>query len=170
MEDLDIGINNFTSADVSMLPNLFQFYANQNQLTSLNIANGNNDNLSWMWAHDNPPGLCIQVDDLAEATAKSSPNWQRDPGSSFSLNCGLGLEEFSENNISIFPNPTKSFLTIDLNRNATYTLSNVFGQEIRTGNLLSGSNELDINSLSNGLYFLNIETPEGKATMKLIKE
>jgi Leucine-rich repeat (LRR) protein len=170
LQYLDIGINNFTSADVSILPNLLEFYCNENQLTSLNIANGFNDNLAWMWAHDNPPGLCIQVDDLSEATAKSSPNWQRDPGSSFSLNCSLGLDEFSENNVSIFPNPTKSFLTIDLNRNATYTLTNLFGQEIRNGNLLSGSNELDINSLSNGLYFLNIKTLEGKIAKKIIKE
>lgn len=170
LQYLDIGINNFTNADISMLPNLIEFYCNQNQLTSLNIANGYIDNLSWMWCHDNPGGLCIQVDDLAKATAKSSPNWQRDIGSAFSLNCGLGLEEFNDENVSIYPNPSKDKFYIDLQSEANYTLSNVFGQEVKKGILISGNNELQTNTLSNGLYMLNIVSPEGKVTKKLIKE
>ena len=167
---LDIGINNFTSADVSMLPNLIEFYCNQNQLTSLNIANGNIDGLSWMWCHDNPGGLCIQVDDLAKASSKSSPNWQRDPGSTFSTNCGLGLDEFSDESVSIYPNPSKDKFYIYLQLETNYTLSNVFGQKVKKGFLNSGKNELDTESLSSGLYVLNLESANGKTTKKIIKE
>lgn len=170
LQDLDIGINNFTSADVSMLPDLFQFYCNQNQLTSLNIANGNIDNLAWMWCQNNPSGLCIQVDDLAKATAKSSPNWQRDPGSTFSLNCSLGLDQFNDESIAIFPNPSKSIFNVESNRNAKYTLTNVLGQEVTKGDLVNGINELETNSLVSGLYLLKIDSPEGSITKKLIKE
>ena len=170
LQYLDIGINNFTSADISMLPNLIEFYCNQNLLTSLNIANGNIDGLSWMWCHDNPGGLCIQVDDLAKATAKSSPNWQRDIGSTFSLNCALGVGEFNLSSISIYPNPAKDKFHIDLQLEANYTLSNVFGQEVKKGLLFAGTNELETNTLSTGLYVLKIESPEGKVTKKLIKD
>ena len=170
LQKLDIGINNFTNADVSMLSDLYQFYCNQNQLTSLNIANGNIDNFTWMWAQDNPTGLCIQVDDTGKAQAKSSPNWQRDPGSTFSLNCGLGLEEFKNKNVSIYPNPTKEKFFIDLQLEANYTLSNVFGQEVKKGLLVSGTNELETNTLSTGIYLLKIDSPEGSMTKKLIKQ
>jgi len=170
LQYLDIGINNFTSADISMLPNLIEFYCNQNLLTSLNIANGNIDGLSWMWCHDNPGGLCIQVDDLAKATAKSSPNWQRDIGSTFSLNCGLGLEEFNNRNVSIYPNPAKDKFYIDLQLKANYTLNNMFGQELKKGFLVSGTNELETKTLSTGLYLLKIESSEGNVTKKLIIE
>lgn len=170
LQYLDIGINNFTSADVSMLPNLLQFYCNENQLTSLNIANGHNDTLAWMWAQDNPPGLCIQVDDLAEAGAKSSPNWQRDPGSSFSLNCGLSIEEFNQNDVLVFPNPAYNKINIKLNINGTYSLTSLFGQEISKGVFDFETNELDIQTLQKGLYLLNIDTIKGKVIKKIIKE
>jgi hypothetical protein len=46
----------------------------------------------------------------------------------------------------------------------------VFGQKVKKGFLNSGKNELETNTLSNGLYMLNIVSPEGKVTKKLIKE
>ncbi|MFH4965787.1 T9SS type A sorting domain-containing protein [Gaetbulibacter sp. M235] len=170
LQKLDIGINNFTSADVSMLPNLTQFYCNQNQLTSLNIANGNIDNLAWMWAQDNSTGLCIQVDDLAKATAKSSPNWQRDSGSTFSLNCSLGTDDFNLSSVSIYPNPFNDKFYVNVKLEANYTLTNMLGQKVNRGILNTGINELATNTLVSGLYLLNIQTTEGFSTKKLIKE
>ena len=72
--------------------------------------------------------------------------------------------------LSLFPNPAKNKFTIDIDRDAKYSLISTQGQELRKGTLYSGINDLDVSSLSNGLYFLNIETAEGKATKKLIKE
>jgi Leucine-rich repeat (LRR) protein len=168
LEYFDIGINNFTSADVSMLPNLIEFYCNQNQLTSLNLKNGANGSLDWMWAQDNSSLTCIQVDDVAQANAKA--NWSKDVGASYNTTCALGIEEFNTDEVSIFPNPTKDKINVNLRVDASYSLTNLFGQEVNKGAFVSGNNDLDIQSLSNGLYFLNIESPEGKATKKLIKE
>ncbi|MFC4722074.1 leucine-rich repeat domain-containing protein [Geojedonia litorea] len=170
LQYLDIGINNFTTADISMLPNLIEFYCNDNSLTSLNLSNGNIDGLAWMWAHDNPSLTCIQVDDLAKAAAKSSPNWQRDGSASFSLNCSLGIDDFNKDSVTLFPNPVKDKFEIDLKINASFSLINMFGQELKTGTFVAGNNTLDIGSLSNGIYVLNLETTEGKMVKRIIKE
>ena len=134
---LDIGINNFTSADVSMLSNLEQFYGNSNQLTYLNIANGNIDNLNWMWAQNNMLD-CIQVDDLAKAGAKSSPNWQRDIGADFSLDCSLGLEDAIISNIKVYPNPVVETLNIDSKHSGKYSINDILGKSVSSGEINDG--------------------------------
>ena len=171
LTQLDIGLNTFTSVDVSMLDKLNWFYANSNQLTSLNVQNGNNVNLFQMWADDNTSGLCIQVDNIANAESYTiAGDWTRDASASYNTTCSLGIDDFDLASISIYPNPSKNRFYIDLQVDAKYTLSNVFGQQVRKGSLVSGTNELDIETLSSGLYVLNLKTPEGKATKKIIKE
>jgi len=72
--------------------------------------------------------------------------------------------------LSVYPNPTKDKFYIDLQLEANYTLTNVFGQEIKKGTLFSGTNELDAQALASGLYVLNLETIEGTASKKIIKQ
>lgn len=81
----------------------------------------------------------------------------------------LGNDEFDlENNISFFPNPTSDYLKIVI-KNNTYKASKVFsiqGKEV----LSSKSLNIDISNLSNGLYFIDIETEEGNIKKKFIKK
>jgi len=81
-----------------------------------------------------------------------------------------GINENILTGLAFYPNPAKHKLQVDIKIDAKYSLSNMFGQEIQKGVLISGSNELDVERLSNGLYLLNLETPVGKATKKIIKE
>lgn len=166
---MDIANGNFTSLDVSMLNNLQYFYCNENDLlTSLNVKNSNNDNMPTMWAQDNLVLECIEVDN--PALAATYPDWLRDEGTDYMVTCpSLGIEKFDLTSVSIYPNPSKDKFYIDLQFEANYSLTNLFGQDIRKGTLLLGINELDISSLSNGLYLLNIDTPEGKVTKKVIR-
>jgi Leucine-rich repeat (LRR) protein len=171
LEYLDIGINNFTSADVSMLPNLLEFYCNENQLTSLNIKNGFNGILDWMWADDNSSLTCIQVDDKTDAESRDPiDHWRKDITASYEESCALSSEEFDLSAISVYPNPVKDKVYIELHLQANYSLTNMFGQEIKKGTFVTGNNVLDIHDLANGLYLLNLETTDGKATKKVIKE
>jgi hypothetical protein len=67
-----------------------------NQLICLNLKNGNNTNLLYLEALNNPALTCIEVDDAVYATA----NWTNiDPTASFSTgcnnNCAVGLHEHS---------------------------------------------------------------------------
>lgn len=169
LQYLDLGITKFTSIDVSMLPNLVTFWGNLNpQLTSINLANGFNNILDYVRIEDNPSLTCIQVDNVAQAEAKI--DWTKDAWASYNTDCTLSIEEVDRSSISIYPNPFKHKFYIELKSDANYSLTNVFGQEVRKGSLVLGKNELDTESLSSGLYMLNLETAEGKATKKLIKE
>jgi hypothetical protein len=168
LQYLDIGINKFTSLDISMLPALLEFYCNENLLSYLNIKNNSNDILDWMWAQDNPSLSCIQVDNVAQANNKT--NWLKDGSADYNTTCTLGLEELDFSNVSIYPNPSTEKFYIDLKLEANYTLSNMMGQEVKKGFLVSGTNELDTESLSSGLYLLNLESANGKTTKKLVKE
>ena len=86
---------------------------------------------------------------------------------------GSATAGINENNavpgLSVYPNPAKDKVYVKLQTQAKYTLDNIFGQEVTQGFLISGTNKLDTQQLSNGLYFLNIDTVEGHATEKIIK-
>lgn len=56
--------NRLTSLDLSYNKKLRIAYCYENDLSSLNIGNGNNANMTSMWAFGNPNLLCIEVDDI----------------------------------------------------------------------------------------------------------
>ncbi|WP_458628941.1 leucine-rich repeat domain-containing protein [Winogradskyella sp. PC D3.3] len=81
--DLNCSDNQITSIDASNIP-LQYFECQNNALTSLNVANGNNYNIVDFEATNNPNLPCIQVDDVAYSTT----NWTNiDAASSFSTSC-----------------------------------------------------------------------------------
>lgn len=81
----------------------------------------------------------------------------------------LSTEEFSKLNISVFPNPTKSIVTVncdaEISKIAVY---NCIGQLVLTSNKKVFNTE----NLISGVYFLNIFDAEGKkvGVKKVIKE
>jgi hypothetical protein len=73
---------------------------------------------------------------------------------------------------AIYPNPVQEgWFTIDLKNNmalATYSLINLLGQEVQTGELIAQQNLIRVKPLEQGVYVLQI-TQEGKTvTTKLI--
>lgn len=89
-----------------------------------------------------------------------------------------GANAINENNaislIKVFPNPTKSKLNIHLttknNTSITTKIFNVIGKEVFSDITHStiGSNlkEIDVSNLTNGVYFLNINTTNYNKTIK----
>lgn len=57
-------------------------------------------------------------------------------------------------NLSLYPNPVQSELTLILEENAQYIIVNIFGSELKRGNLFAGSNKIDIRDLPPGNYVL----------------
>ena len=83
-----------------------------------------------------------------------------------------GINEEIETNFKVFPNPTKSILTINSNNNLVgkkFTISNLIGQVIITGKLNLDETIINTESLANGMYLINIEGINKKA-IKIIKE
>ena len=85
LTELFCGGNQLTNLDLSNnVDSLSMVGCSNNQLTCLNVANGNNNNLN-INAQNNPGLTCIEVDDVAWSTA----NWLSiDSLTSFSTNCG----------------------------------------------------------------------------------
>lgn len=66
----------------------------------------------------------------------------------------------TENNISIYPNPTSSIIHFNLNipnpQKALLKIFNLTGQILMESQIKNGENNIDLGSLSGGLYYLII--------------
>jgi len=81
--------NQLTSLDLSDQKSLTYLACYNNQLNGLNVKNGNNLNMSYFSALNNPDLTCIQVDDATAANAGQAPYdvWQKDQAISYSEDC-----------------------------------------------------------------------------------
>lgn len=75
-----------------------------------------------------------------------------------SLCAPLQLHDINKLDISIFPNPTKGYLQVDLKPNpeTKFVLYNSMGQQINTFDLLFSKNKLDVVNFPTGIYFYHI--------------
>lgn len=82
----------------------------------------------------------------------------------------LSAEDFSNTVVSLFPNPTKGFLTIkgEFNNLEKFSIHNVLGQSIQEGIITGTETSINVSGLSNGVYFIKIGT--SKKSYKFIKE
>jgi hypothetical protein len=92
----------------------------------------------------------------------------------------LGNQELDVNNtVSIYPNPTSSFSTLEFfsisSEMTTIEVFNLVGEKaqvVHSGLVEKGMNqfELQTNELPTGVYFIRVKTESGIVTTKLIKE
>ncbi len=197
LRGLGISNNNLNSLDVSNNPDLkylicysnpiegeldlshlyggmYVLMCNNTLISSLNIKNGDNINLTRMWAQDNPNLTCIQVDDVDFANSQiceSSSGWCKDETAIYSEDCSLGVEEVIKSQIFIYPNPTKDVLML-YNESESYIeaikIYDVLGKLVLEQS--NPSNQIDISNLSSGLLLVQIETDKGIVTKKVVKE
>jgi ELWxxDGT repeat protein len=74
-----------------------------------------------------------------------------------------------ENKFSLYPNPTSNSFFIESNiQLAKVSISNLQGKTIKTFN--KNMETYNVEDLTSGLYFINIQTEKGKITKKLIKQ
>jgi len=149
-------------------------YCNYNSLSSLNVANGNNTSITNFDAINNPNLTCIEVDNVAYSTT----NWTNiDAIASFSLNCNsaTGVGEIATQNISIYPNPVTNQLNIEFGVSTSVneqiqriSILNITGKIVKT--IVSNNNTIDVSNLTKGIYFLQIQTENGMAVSKFIKD
>ncbi|WP_405574578.1 T9SS type A sorting domain-containing protein [Winogradskyella sp. Asnod2-B02-A] len=155
-----------TSLDFSNNSMLAELYCiNNTDLSSLNLKNGNNTNITFFNATNNPNLTCIEVDDVAYSNA----NWpDKDIIASYSNDCdNLSISEAININFNLYPNPVKYQFTIQLENNTelkNVTIYNNLGQLVLT----SKKYVIKTSSLTSGLYFIEIQTTKGKGSKKLI--
>lgn len=84
-------------------------------------------------------------------------------------NSTLSTTALNKDLYSIYPNPVKDIMTINLSNNnilKNVAISNIFGQTILSSNLKN----INMSKLSTGIYILKIETEKGIATEKIIRQ
>ncbi len=100
-----------------------------------------------------------------------TPSTACSPGDTVTLiseNSGvLPVEEQNFSNITIYPNPSNGFINIsNLKETSRVRITNITGQIVKDVMVGVNDNRIDIQELSQGFYFVELE---GKKTIKLLK-
>ena len=88
-----------------------------------------------------------------------------------SVSICTGLENLN-NDISylVYPNPTNGLVNVDVESEMNYVLVNVIGEHIAKGEFILGKNYIDLSSMSNGVYFLQLKQGQQTKTIRLVKQ
>lgn len=86
----------------------------------------------------------------------------------FGVNTNLSVGDFDTSLIKFYPNPTNGLVTISLPESATITLTDLSGKQVLTSQVESGESELNLGSLSSGLYLINFAGDNFSKTDKII--
>lgn len=155
--------------DVSNCINLTSLNCtNINSLTELNLKNLNPSTLTSFYATGNPNLTCIEVDDVAAATA----NWTNiDATASFSLNCSLGVNESELNqSVSVYPNPTSGLIQLQMDspqKVVGLSIVNMLGQKSEIELMENMSYQIDGEP---GFYVVEVTFENGdQSKLRVIK-
>ena len=166
-------LDTLLSIDLTNNPSLFNIdFAYSSNLQSILVDNGSNLTLQFFRAIENPSLVCIQVDDPDAATAGDTfpyDQWNIQDGVIFSDDCSLGVAEYLERNTAIIPNPTRGIVEVSLPLNITmnqWIIFDVLGKKLLQGS----SSQMDLSSLSGGLYTLVLQTDSGRSVKKVMKQ
>lgn len=100
-------------------------------------------------------------DPFSPETSASSEVWRLDPAL-------LSVAEENTTNVSIFPNPVTDVLFIQSSTPVTeVTVYTILGQIVLTEKM--ENNQLDVSSLSKGIYLLQMTNETGAFTQRLVK-
>jgi hypothetical protein len=108
--------------------------------------------------------------DMTDAQNSTISGGRRDVGAAEVI-ISVGIVEQTGNiNLSIYPNPVKSKLTIKNKEIKINTISilNITGGIIKTKT--ENTNVIDVSNLTKGIYFLQIHTDNGLVSKKFVKE
>ena len=82
-------------------------------------------------------------------------------------------DEMLENNFALYPNPVTTEVNISFPKRyteATFSLYNVLGEQVKKARISSQNNQVDVSYLSAGVYIATIQTGTEKTSFKLIKK
>ena len=85
----------------------------------------------------------------------------------------LGTDDFFKSNFALYPNPASDVVNISANNGIAMTaakITDINGRTVKTQavNAISTA-EINVSDLSAGVYFIAVETADGKGTAKFIK-
>ncbi|WP_417201050.1 T9SS type A sorting domain-containing protein [Bizionia sp.] len=154
LETIEFTYGGVTSLDLRNNNNLTTAIFSDSNIANLDLRNGNNTNLDLTIYYTNLN--CISVDDIDYAT-NNWPDVVDDVV--YSTDCStLTLNEIQTESLKLYPNPSSEFLQISgLQQNVNYSILDFQGKQMQSGTLIPQEN-ITINSLQSGLYFLRIDS------------
>ncbi|MFK5891420.1 MAG: BspA family leucine-rich repeat surface protein [Flavobacteriaceae bacterium] len=144
---------------------------------TLSISNYDNTLIGWSTLSTGetaiPTGItldasnCKYSQEAARNTLINSYSWTiNDAG----LDTSLGVDDYQLSGLTIYPNPSVNtiYLRGAIDKLQQITIYSILGQS----ELILNKNfkEININSLKEGIHFINLISKEGKKTVKFIKE
>ena len=85
------------------------------------------------------------------------------------LSSFLGVNENQENKISVFPNPTENFITLEVKNSMNYSLVDLNGRTLQNG-VINNNDNIDLSSLNSGSYILRLSNENGIQNLPIIKK
>jgi len=87
----------------------------------------------------------------------------------FTTKSTVGVKDMSDR-ISIFPNPVNNYIEISGAENSSFILTDISGKQILSQNINSENEQINIQNLNSGIYFVKIITGNNIFTKKIIKK
>lgn len=82
-----------------------------------------------------------------------------------------GIEDYLLNALTYYPNPVKDVLTITNTNNIdAVSITNTLGQAVVTQTVNNTTAQIELSSLSKGIYFVEVASGSASKTIKVIKE
>ena len=83
----------------------------------------------------------------------------------------FGIEDFSDNGLSVYPNPVNEQLTInsEVFGQFHYKITSMNGKQLYNGYFKGNALSIDLSSLQSGIYLITIRSEEFLATRKIVK-
>jgi transforming growth factor-beta-induced protein len=85
------------------------------------------------------------------------------------LPSSVGVNENQENKISVFPNPTENFITLEVKNSTNYSLVDLNGRTLQNG-VINNNDSIDLSSLNSGSYILRLSNENGSQNLPIIKK
>lgn len=108
--------------------------------------------------------------DVSTATPATASTFRLD---SFSFTSVLSNNEFLSGKFSVYPNPSSNVLNIENSANATMEtieLTDLNGRVVKSLKVDATTAEVNISDLAAGVYMMNVNTDQGVAVKKVIKQ
>ncbi len=177
LESVSLEFNNLTEVDVSNNAVLRRMVLNNNEnLTQVNLANGNNVNMVNVGFQFVPNLICVQIDPgfvVPQPSGSGTHRWWYEDYSIFSEDCwqedlAVAEQKKSFTKMSVYPNPATSTLNISGIDAKNVKVFNTLGQPMK---VTSSNNSVNVESLAPGAYVLQVVDAEGNIkTTKFIKK
>jgi hypothetical protein len=102
------------------------------------------------------------------STSTDAPTWEVDNATVYGV-LQVGISEIEEASIRIYPNPAIDMLNINCGDNGKVKIINLAGQSLMEIEARKGTNQLNVQHLSQGLYMIQFTNNTGAvSTQKLL--